>query len=86
MSASNLPMHAMPQHRYPRLRGYEIGSDGEIQSHLCLGLPCCGLDLIIEHPPTMTALELYRIAGEFVAMHERVKQLPSFQVCALPHE
>jgi hypothetical protein len=29
---------------------------------------------------------LYRIAGEFVAMHERVKQLPSFQVCALPHE
>jgi len=52
--------------------------------HLCLGLPCCGLDLLIEHPASMTALELYQIAGEFVQMHQRVKQLPAFQQCTLP--
>lgn len=79
-------MHTLPQHQYPRLRGYQVGEDGEVTVHLCLGLPCCGLDLLIEHPPTMTALELYRIAGEFVAMRERVKQLPSFQSCRIPHE
>jgi hypothetical protein len=78
---SNLPMNEWSQHRYPRLRGYEVGSDGEVTSHLCLGLPCCGLDLLIEHPPTLTALELYRIAGEFAEMRERVKKLPSFLVC-----
>lgn len=81
---TNLPMHTLKQHEYPRLRGYGVGDDGEVTVHLCLGLPCCGLDLLIEHPPTMTALELYQIAGEFVAMKERVKALPSFQVCALP--
>jgi hypothetical protein len=78
---TNLPMNAMQQHKYPRLRGYGIGEDGEITVHLCLGLPCCGLDLLIEHPPGMTALELYQIAGEFVQMNERVKQLQAFQVC-----
>jgi len=78
---SDLPMHAWPQHRYPRLRGYEVGSDGEVTVHLCLGLPCCGLDLLIEHPPTMTALELYAIAAEFCAMRERVRQLPVFNAC-----
>jgi hypothetical protein len=76
-------MHAMRQHLYPRLRGYEVGDDGEVTVHLCLGLPCCGLDLLIEHPPTMTALELYQIAGEFVAMHQRIKQLPAFNACAI---
>jgi hypothetical protein len=81
---SNLPMHAWPQQHYPRLRGYEVGEDGEVTVHLCLGLPCCGLDLLIEHPPTLTALELYAIAGEFCEMHRRVKALPSFNACALP--
>jgi hypothetical protein len=80
---SNLPMHAMPQHRYPRLRGYNIGDDREVTVHLCLGLPCCGLDLLIEHPSTMTAVELYQVAGEFAAMRERVKRLPAFCSCAV---
>lgn len=80
---STLPMHAMHQHLYPRLRGYDVGEDGEVTVHLCLGLPCCGLNLLIEHPPTMTALELYSIAGEFVQMHQRIKQLPAFNVCAI---
>ena len=82
---SNLPRDTHPQHLYPRLRGYSVGEDGEVTSHLCLGLPCCGLDLLIEHPQTMTALELYQIAGEFHAMRQRVKQLPAFQVCAVPN-
>jgi hypothetical protein len=83
---TNLPRDSWPQHLYPRLRGYSIGKDGEVTSHLCLGLPCCGLDLLIEHPPHMTALELYQIAGEFAQMQQRVKQLPAFQVCALPQK
>jgi hypothetical protein len=78
---TNLPMNEWPQYQYPRLRGYNVGDDGEVTVHLCLGLPCCGLDLLIEHPSTMTALELYQIAGEFVAMKERVKQLQAFQIC-----
>lgn len=83
--ASNLPMHAMPQHHYPRLRGYEIGPDGEVTTHLCLGLPCCGLDLLIEHPPTMTAVELYKIAGKFAKLRAEVRdEIQSFNVCALP--
>ena len=77
----DLPMHAWPQHRYPRLRGYQVGDDGEVTVHLCLGLPCCGLDLLVEHPPTMTALELYQVAGEFCEMHRRVKELQSFNAC-----
>jgi hypothetical protein len=79
----NLPMNAMKQYKYPRLRGYAVGEDGEVTTHLCLGLPCCGLDLLIEHPATMTALELYQIAGEFAALNERVKTLPTFQACQL---
>jgi hypothetical protein len=78
---TDFPMHAWPQRHYPRLRGYEIGEDGEVTTHLCLGLPCCGLDLLIEHPPTMTALELYSIASEFCEMHRRVKALSSFNSC-----
>ena len=78
---SNLPRDAWPQYRYPRLRGYSVGEDGEVTTHLCLGLPCCGLDLLLEHPPTLTALELYTIAGEFAQMRERVKELPAFNVC-----
>ena len=84
MIKSNLPRDAWPQHHYPRLRGYSVGTDGEVTTHLCLGLPCCGLDLLIEHPATLTALELYQIAGEFAAMNERVKKLASFNVCATP--
>lgn len=80
---SNLPMNTMQQHKYPRLRGYAVGDDGEVTVHLCLGLPCCGLDLLVEHPSTMTALELYQIAGEFVAMKERVRALPAFNQCAI---
>jgi hypothetical protein len=83
---SNLPMHAMPQYKYPRLRGYQVGEDGELTVHLCTGLPCCGLDLLVECPATMTALELCQIAGELVALTERVKQLPAFNACALPHK
>jgi hypothetical protein len=78
---TNLPMHTWQQHLYPRLRGYDVGDDGEVTVHLCLGLPCCGLDLLIEHPPTMTALELYQVAGEFCEMHRRVKELQSFNAC-----
>jgi hypothetical protein len=76
-------MNEWPQHHYPRLRGYAVGADGEVTTHLCLGLPCCGLDLLVEHPATMTALELYQIAGEFAAMCNRVKQLPAFNSCTI---
>jgi hypothetical protein len=76
-------MNEWPQQRYPRLRGYEIGADGEVTTHLCLGLPCCGLDLLIEHPSTMTALELYQIAGLFAEMTEKVKNLSSFNSCRI---
>ena len=84
MSESNLPLDAWPQHHYPRLRGYKVGDDGEVTTHLCLGLPCCGLDLLIEHPATMTALELYEIAGKFAQLRKEVKELPCFNACALP--
>lgn len=80
---TNLPRDTYPQHLYPRLRGYSVGEDGEVTVHLCLGLPCCGLDLLIEHPPTMTAMELYAIAGEFLSMREKVRALPSFNACAI---
>jgi hypothetical protein len=49
--------------------------------HLCLGLPCCGLDLLIEHPGHMTAVELYKIAGAFANMRNEVKELGCFKVC-----
>jgi hypothetical protein len=82
---SNLPRDTYQQYLYPRLRGYSVSpADGEVTVHLCLGLPCCGLDLLVEHPPEMTALEIYQIAGEFLAMRQRVKELPSFQTCAVP--
>ena len=81
---TNLPRDEWPQRHYPRLRGYSVGDDGEITTHLCLGLPCCGLDLLIEHPPTMTALELYEIAGRFAEMTREVSKLPSFNVCRIP--
>jgi len=81
---SNMPMDEWPQHHYPRLRGYGVGADGEVTVHLSLGLRCCGLDLKIEHPASMTALELYQIASEFCAMKERVSQLQAFNTCALP--
>ncbi len=78
---AEFPRDTWPQQHYPRLRGYSVGEDGEVTTHLCLGLPCCGLDLLIEHPPEMTALELYQIAAEFCEMKERVKKLPAFNVC-----
>jgi hypothetical protein len=83
---SDFPMHAWPQHHYPQLRGYKVDEDGEVTTHLCLGLPCCGFDLLIEHPPTMTALELYAIASKFCQMHRRVKTLGSFNSCQLLHD
>jgi len=81
--SSDFPMHEWKQHHYPRLRGFRVDSDGEVTTHLSLGLPCCGLDLEIQHPPTMTALELYQIAAEFCEMQRRVKELPSFSSCRL---
>jgi hypothetical protein len=83
LPVTNLPRDTYPQHLYPRLRGYSVGEDGEVTVHICLGLPCCGLDLLIEHPPTMSAVELYQIAGEFAALRQRVSELPSFNTCAL---
>jgi hypothetical protein len=82
MTELDFPRDAWEQYRYPRLRGATIGKDGEITVHLCLGLPCCGVDLLVEHPPTLTAVELYKIAQEFCAMTERIKQLPSFNICS----
>jgi len=79
-----LPRDTFHQGNYPRLRGYSVGEDGECTVHLCLGLPCCGLDLLIEHPPTLTAIELYRMAGKFKELNDWAKTLPSFNVCALP--
>jgi hypothetical protein len=81
---SNLPRDTYHQHLYPRLRGYSVGEDGETTIHLSLGLPCCGLDLLVEAPPHMTALELCQIAGEFLTMRQRVRELPAFNICALP--
>lgn len=82
----DFPRDAWRQDHYPRLRGATIGEDGEVTTHLCLGLPCCGLDLLIEHPSTMTALELYKIASEFAHMTKRIRQLPSFQLCSVPKQ
>ena len=81
----DFPRDEWPQHRYPRLRGATVGEDGEITAHLCLGLPCCGLDLLIEHKSGMLAVELYAIAGRFARMAQDIKQLPTFSTCALPH-
>jgi hypothetical protein len=81
MNELDFPRDQWPQHFYPRLRGYSVGEDGEVTSHLCLGLPCCGLDLLVEHPADMTAVELYQIAGLFARMQQQVKQLPTFQRC-----
>ena len=80
---SNLPRDTFCQHLYPRLRGYSVGEDGETTIHLSLGLPCCGLDLLVEAPPHMTALELCQIAGEFLTLRQRVRALPAFNACAL---
>jgi hypothetical protein len=70
--------------RIVALRTYSLSCDPIIEPLRRLGLPCCGLDLLVEHPQTMTALELYHIAGEFVAMHQRVKELPTFNTCQIP--
>ena len=77
------PMDEWSQHLYPRLRGAMVGEDGEVTTHLSLGLPCCGLDLKIEHPATMTALELYKITALFTMFHDNVRELPSFKVCSI---
>src|SRR5262245_34626483 len=69
---SDFPMHEWPQHKYPRLRGHAVGEDGEHTTQLTRGLPCCGLDLLIEHPARLTAVELYQIAGWFCELTEKV--------------
>ena len=80
---NNLPRDTHNQHLYPRLRA-TASARMETTIHLSLGLPCCGLDLLVEAPPHMTALELCQIAGEFLAMRQRVRALPAFNACAIP--
>lgn len=81
MTELEFPRDAWHQHRYPRLRGASIGTDGEVTVHICRGLPCCGLDLLIEHKPDMPAVDLYRIAGLFARFCDAVEQVPSFAAC-----
>lgn len=72
MNSIDFPRDKWPQHHYPRLRGATQGPDGEWTVHLCTGLPCCGLDLLIEHPPEMPATDLYRIAAKFARMTQEI--------------
>ena len=85
--AVNLPAHSMPQWLYPRIAISDPGSDGEITFRLILGLPCCGVDLDVECPPTMTISELGVIVRGFFELRQKIAALPTFNVCALPkHE
>ena len=78
----DFPRDEWKQHHYPRLRGATQGKDGEWTTHLCLGLPCCGLDLLVEHPPEMKATDLYRIAAKFARLNREVAtECEAFNVC-----
>jgi hypothetical protein len=84
MNAIDFPRDTWKQHHYPRLRGATEGKDGEWTVHLSLGLPCCGLDLLIEHPPEMKATDLDRIAAKFARMTQEVKtECEAFSVCKI---
>jgi hypothetical protein len=84
MSDIDFPRDEWHQHDYPRLRGATRGKDGEWTVHLCLGLPCCGLDLLVEHPPHMTAVDLYRIAAKFAQLTREVKsECEAFTTCSI---
>ena len=81
---TNLPPHEMRQYLYPRIGISEPGPDGEITFRLTLGLPCCGVDLDVECPPTFTIAEMGTVVRAFYELRQKVSELPSFNVCALP--
>ena len=77
----NLPAHEMQQHLYPRIAIGDPGPDGEITFRLILGLPCCGVDLDVECPPTLTIAEMGVIVRAFFELRQKIKHLPTFSVC-----
>lgn len=78
---SNLPMHTFEQHRYWRFRGWKLGADGELLIHVCVGLPCCGIDVEVEIPPDMPILEFCQGMGFLFEAGEKWRELPTFQAC-----
>lgn len=75
-------MNEWPQWRYPRLRGYAIGDDGELTVHLCLGWRCCGSDVQFEVPPSMPVVEFMEMCARYVEMHHAIGEaLPTFNIC-----
>ena len=76
-----LPAHEMPQWLYPRIAVGDPGPDGEITFRLILGLPCCGVDLDVECPPTMNIAELGVIVRGFFELRQTIAALPTFRVC-----
>jgi hypothetical protein len=80
----HLPAGQMSQHLYPRLAVGDPGPDGEITIRLILGLPCCGVDLDLECPPTMTIAELGTVVRQFFELHQSIAALPTFNQCQVP--
>lgn len=79
----NLPPHQMSQYLYPRIAIGDPGPDGEITFRLILGLPCCGVDLDVECPPTLTIAEMGEIVRAFFELRQKIRSLPSFNACML---
>jgi hypothetical protein len=80
----NLPAGQMSQHHYPRLAVGDPRPDGEITIRLIQGLPCCGVDLDLECPPSMSIGELGVVARGFFELYQTIAALPTFSQCAIP--
>jgi hypothetical protein len=80
----NLPAGQMSQHHYPRIAVGDPGHDGEITIRLILGLPCCGVDLDLECPPSMTIEELGAGVRAFFELYQTIAALPTFSQCRIP--
>jgi hypothetical protein len=79
----HLPAGQMSQHHYPRLAVGDPGPNGEITIRLILGLPCCGVDLDLECPPSMTIEELGVTARGFFELYQMIAALPTFSQCLI---
>jgi hypothetical protein len=77
----HLPAGLMSQHLYPRLAVGDPGPNGEITIRLILGLPCCGVDLDLECPPSMTIEELGVVERAFFQLHQTIAALQTFSQC-----
>ena len=77
----HLPAGLMSQHHYPRVAVGDPGPDGEITIRLILGLPCCGVDLDLECPPSMTIEEFGVVERAFFELYQTIAALPTFSQC-----